>query len=257
MNEQLRAGGKAEAPDYDTLLANRFLKVYDLKNAPGGHYFEASRREGDRITAFMEDSSFKKLLPDAVTVAVILEDLKGPETDKNVSRDAAGGGAYADLPSEPLLLLNYEFRYPVGRELLSPPAGLIDPGDAEPPHGGADDDISYPDPVLRAAAREISEETGLRVLKGDRLFKVTQAAFSSPGMTDESNALACAVLKGHSVSELTHCGAEGTESFGEFELLTRAGAKAILKAGTDARGNWFSAYTWIVLLYFVSGLWQE
>jgi len=256
MSDKVQEGGNAEGPVFDTLLANRYLKIYDLKNAPGGHYFEASRREGDRITAFMGDNAFKALLPDAVTVAVILEDFK-------TSGEVPAGGAAV----EPRLLLNYEFRYPVGRELLSPPAGLIDPGDAVCADGDNASAVDAPaaantwklpcDPVLRAAAREIFEETGLRVREGDRLFKVTQAAFSSPGMTDESNAVACAVLKGHSAAELSHSGAEGTEAFGEFELVTLEEARSILKAGADSRGNWFSAYTWIVLLYFVSEMWRE
>lgn len=79
---------------------------------------------------------------------------------------------------EAKLLTFYEFRYPTGRYLLSIPAGLIDPADCE-----------TEDPILTAARREIKEETGITIKDTDIFYTVNPTAFSSPGMTDESNVL--------------------------------------------------------------------
>ena len=76
--------------------------------------------------AIKSEEDFKKALPDAATCALILV-IKG----------------------EPKLLLHYEYRYPAGQFLLSPPAGLIDP-----------EDTTNENPLLITAKREIKEETG-------------------------------------------------------------------------------------------------
>ncbi|MBO4327360.1 MAG: NUDIX hydrolase [Clostridia bacterium] len=217
------------------LFENRFLNAYDLNYAPGKHYFEASRRSADKLVATMSDDEFKAMLPDAVTCAVIIR-----SHDDN-GREREG------------LLLSYEYRYPCGRFLLSPPAGLIDPEDAE---GRSTDEA-----VLMAAAREIKEETGLGVCagRGDRLFTVSPVLFSSPGMTDESNAIACAVLnipRGEALN-VNYDGITGTERFAGSIVVDRAGAEKLLKKGRDAKGNFYSAYTAVVLLYFISGLWRS
>jgi len=213
------------------LLENRFLKAYDLQYAPGKHYFEASRRGRERLVASMNDDEFKALLPDAVTCAVIIK-----------------------RPSEGAkLLLSYEYRYPCARFLLSPPAGLIDPEDIE--------GRTAEEAVLHAAEREIEEETGISIDRGrgDRLFMVDQALFSSPGITDESNAIACAVLNVPEDCQLNinYDGVSGTEQFEGSVFIDRAEAKQILKRGRDEKGNFFSVYTALVLLYFISGLWEE
>ena len=207
-----------------SLMESRFIKVYDLQYAPDRHYFDASRRSLDNLVAHKSDEDFQNMLPDAVSCFVILK----------VGEDA------------PKLLTSYEFRYPAGQFLLSPPAGLIDPEDAE-----------LKDPVLTAAVREIKEETGLDVKDTDRLFLVNPLLFSSPGMTDESNALACAVISVKDTDSLTQTGAVGSEKFDGFRLLTKEEAREILKSGRDEHGNFFSVYTWCALMYFVSGMWES
>ena len=217
--------------DIVPLLENRFLKAYDLQYAPGKHYFEASRRGADRLVAAMGGEEFRALLPDAVTCAVIIK----------------------DAPDSAKLLLSYEYRYPCGRFLLSPPAGLIDPEDIE--------GRTAEEAVLCAAQREIEEETGLKIdrSRGDRLFMVNQALFSSPGMTDESNAIACAVLNvpENSQPDINYDGVSGTERFDGSVFIDRSGAIEILKRGRDEKGNFFSVYTALVLMYFISGLWED
>ena len=159
------------------------------------------------------------MLPDAVTIAVILH-LPGNETR---------------------LLMSYEYRYPVGQFLLSPVAGLLDP-----------EDQSGPDPLVSAAIREIREETGLTVKETDKVYVLNPCAFSSPGMTDESNAFLCAELTLDSLDALNQDGAEGSELFNGFELLDRQRAQEIFRTGRDEQGNFYSLAAWMVLSIFLS-----
>ena len=208
----------------ETLLETKFLKVFDLQYAPGKHYFDATRRSKEQLVALQSDEDSRTMLPDAVTCIVVVQEAE----------------------QEAKLLLTYEFRYPTGQFLLSPPAGLIDPQDKEKAQ-----------PLLETAAREIHEETGLTVQESDRLHVVNPCLFSSPGMTDESNALVCAVLHPQDLSQLTQAGAVGSECFDGFVLLSKEEAQEILRQGRDAHGMFYSVYTWAALLYFVSGMWEE
>ena len=109
----------------ETLFDEKFLRVYDLKYAPTGHYYNASRRAKDALAAVKEDNEFKEMLPDAVSMVVIFKGSDG----------------------EAKLLLTKEYRYPVGRFLLSVPAGLMDPEDADAEQ-----------PLFETAKRELMEE---------------------------------------------------------------------------------------------------
>ncbi len=202
------------------LLETKFIKVYDLQYAEGKHYYDASRREVSNLAAVKSEEEFRQMLPDAVTCIVVLK-----------------------TPSEePRLLLSYEYRYPAGRYLLSPPAGLIDPSDRD-----------GTEPLVATAKREIFEETGIRVKDTDRVTVLSPLAFSSPGMTDESNALVSVVIELNDLSELTQKGAQGSELFSGFELLTKAEAEDILRKGIDKYGRFYSVYTWCALNSFISG----
>lgn len=206
------------------LFESRFIKVFDLQYEEGKHYFDATRRPLDNLMAIKSDEEFKNALPDAVTCVVIL----------NVKNE------------EPKLLLDYEYRYPAGQFLLSPPAGLLDPEDAD-----------TATPLLATAKREIEEETGLVLKENDKLFVINPLLFSTPGMTDESNALVCAVINLESTDALSQEGAVGSECFNGFELLTKEEAGKILQNGRDANGIYYSVFTWAALMYFVSGMWQN
>ena len=81
------------------IYENRFLKVYDLQYAEGKHYFDATRRSLDDLTAIKSEEELKKMVPDAVSCVLILK-LKG---------------------KEPVLCLNKEYRFPAGQFLLSVP----------------------------------------------------------------------------------------------------------------------------------------
>jgi len=203
----------------ETLYESRFLNMFDLQYADGRHYYEATRRSKDSLVLKKKDAEFRSMLPDAVTIAVVLH-LPGNETR---------------------LLMSYEYRYPVGQFLLSPVAGLLDPED----HSG-------PDPLVSAAIREIREETGLTVKEADKVYVLNPCAFSSPGMTDESNAFLCAELTLDSLDALNQDGAEGSELFNGFELLDRQRAQEIFRTGRDEQGNFYSLAAWMVLSIFLS-----
>lgn len=204
------------------LFESRFIKVFDLQYEEGKHYFDATRRSVDNLMAVKTDEEFKQALPDAVTCVVIL----------NIQGE------------EPKLLLDYEYRYPAGQFLLSPPAGLLDPEDA-----------ACAEPLLATAKREIEEETGLVLGENDKLFTINPLLFSTPGMTDESNALVCAVVNLKDISALSQQGAVGSECFDGFELLTKEDARKLLSDGRDKDGIFYSIFTWAALMYFVSDLW--
>ena len=203
----------------ETLYESRFLNMFDLQYADGRHYYEATRRSKDSLVLKKKDAEFRSMLPDAVTIAVVLH-LPGNETR---------------------LLMSYEYRYPVGQFLLSPVAGLLDP-----------EDQSGPDPLVSAAIREIREETGLTVKETDKVYVLNPCAFSSPGMTDESNAFLCAELTLDSLDALNQDGAEGSELFNGFELLDRQRAQEIFRTGRDEQGNFYSLAAWMVLSIFLS-----
>lgn len=206
----------------ETLLDARFIRLYDLQYEKGRHYFDASRRKKSDLVAIKSDEEFKSMLADAVSCVVII---KTPN-------------------AEPKLLLSYEYRYPTGQYLLSVPAGLVDPEDKD-----------AKEPLLETAKREIKEETGLEVKESDRLFVVNPCLFSTPGMTDESNAIVCAFITTDEV-HVDQNGAVGSELFDGFTLLTKDKALKIVKDGRDEYGNYYSVYTWIGLMVFLSNIWQ-
>ena len=206
-----------------TLIETRFIKVADLQYNEMGHYYSVSRRPCGSVP-LMAEEEFKNMISDAVTCIVIVK-------------------RHGD---EPKLLLTKEFRYPVGQFLLSPPAGLIDQEDRE-----------TESPVISAAKREIEEETGLAVKETDLIYVVNPLCFSSPGMTDESNALACAVVDADEGFEFNSDHTESVERIGDYALFSREDALRVLEQGRDDEGIFYSVYTFIALIYFVSGLWKE
>lgn len=244
------------------LFESRFIKVFDLQYEEGKHYYDATRRTRENLVATKSAQEFRTMLPDAVTCVVVVKDTGGT----------------------PRLLLSREYRYPAGQFLLNPPAGLLDPedldtGNASSPQTTSTDqvqtDSSLPGTttdrenmsidatdavreaaVLSAARREIQEETGLTVKDTDTLYVFNPLLFSSPGMTDESNAFVCAVLSLEDPSQLSQEGAVGSELFDGFELLTEEDTRHFLQTGRDREGFFYSLSTWVAMMYFVSGLWK-
>ena len=203
----------------ETLYETRFLKCYDLQYEEGKHYYEVSRRQREDLVAAKTEAEAREMLPDAVTIAVVLH-LPGGETR---------------------LLMTYEYRYPVGQFLLSPIAGLLDPEDKD-----------CADPLVTAAIREIKEESGLDVKASDRVYVLNPCAFTTPGMTDESNAFLCAEITLDSLDGLNQKGAVGSEMFNGYELLDKERARKIFMDGRDEHGNFYSLPAWMVLSIFLT-----
>ena len=114
----------------ETIYESEYMNLYDLQYREGGHYYCASRRNKDRMVALTPDEECGTMQPDAVSCFVVLN-IKGQ-------------------PKK--LLLNWEYRYPVGQYMLSAPAGLIDKGD-----------WNNPNALVDTAIRELKEETGIEL----------------------------------------------------------------------------------------------
>ena len=218
MKETLKLTKEQVHNAYDS----RFIKVFGMEYVAGKQYMNATRRNVDDLVALKSEEEFKSMLPDAVSCVVILDG------------------------DEPKLLLTYEFRYPAGQYLLSVPAGLIDKSDE-----------AEADPIIVTAKRELKEETNIDLSEDDKIEIINPLLFSTPGMTDESNALVCVVISDAQSLQLSQAGAVGTECFDGFVTLTRGDAERILKQGKDDKGIFYSVYTWAALMYFVSGMWSR
>jgi len=206
------------------LFDSKYIRIYDLEYEPGRHYLNASRRKKEDLIAIKPEKEFQNALPDAVTLCVIIR--------------KAG---------EDRLFMFYEYRYPAGRFLLSPPAGLIDPEDKD-----------QKDPVYTTAVRELFEETGLVFDAQKDFFKtINPLSFSTPGMSDESNAIALLILNEPDLSSLTDRNTVGSELFSGYRLLTREDAEKCIETGRDEYGNFFSMYAWQDILYFLSDIWRK
>lgn len=202
-----------------TLYETKFIKVFDIQYAPGRHYYDATRRTKDNLMALKNGATYRNELPDAVSIVFILH-IEG---------------------KEPQLCLVKEFRYPAGQFLLGVPAGLIDQ---------ADKDTATP--LETAAKRELFEECGVTLTGNDTVAVLNPFLFSTPGMTDESNALLCVELFRSDMPSISQDGAEGSECFSGYQLLSVEDAKRVLQQGTDDAGIFYSVYTWAALMYFVS-----
>ena len=202
------------------VLDTKFIKVYDIEFREGGHYYDVSRRSAEELIAEKSAGEIKALVPDAVSCEVVLE----------------------QEGKDPLLLLAKEYRYPVGQYLLSPTAGLIDEEDKS---------LSRDAAIRVTAIRELKEETGITFKEGDSVELISPMLFSSPGMTDENNAMVRIIVRQADLGELTQDGCEGSEQFDGFELYNVNEAKRVLEQGYDDNGMFYSVYTWIALADFV------
>lgn len=196
---------------------SRFIKVFGMEYVEGKQYMNATRRSLDDLVALKKGEDFTNMVADAVSCVVIING------------------------EEPQLLLTYEFRYPVGQYLLSVPAGLIDAKDKETSQ-----------PVISAALRELKEEANIELTDNDKIEIINPLLFSTPGMTDESNALVSVVIADESSLALNQDGAEGTECFDGFVFLTKKEAARLLQQGFDDNGIYYSVYTWAALMYFMA-----
>ena len=211
-----------------SLFESKFIKVFDLQYREGRHYYNATRRDEEDLVAAKSTEEFKKMLPDAVSCVVIW----------NPSDDDEKSG------HEPCLLMNREFRYPTGQYLLSVPAGLIEPEDCT---GDNDNTV----PLIKTAMRELHEETGLKVTEKDTVSVINPCLFSTPGMTDEGNALVYISINRDEMPKMNHDGAEGSEVFEGFRLVSKEDAEEYLCKGRDEHGMYYPLFTWAALMFFM------
>ena len=213
-------GGFMKKEQIKKLYDSKFMKMYDLQYKEGKHYYCASRREEDRLQAVLPKEKYGSLPPDGVSCVVVLR-VKG---------------------EEPKLLLNWEYRYPAGQYLLSVPAGLVE----------AEAWNSTEEAIKNTAVRELKEETGIVVGEKDEISIINPFVFSSPGMTDEANALVYMSINRDTMPELSQSGAEGSEKFEGCRLVSLAEARKYLVDGKDEHGIYYPVYTWAALMFFVT-----
>lgn len=201
-----------------TIYDSRYVKLYDLQYEEGVHYYMASRNSKDELPALISTEDYMDLSPDSASCFVVIR-VKG---------------------EEPKLLLSWEYRYPAGQYLLSVPAGLIDP-----------EDKGKPDAVIITAKRELKEETGIEVLDCDEVKVVNPFVFSTPGLTDEGNALVFISINRDEMPAIDQGGAVGSEKFKGYELLDKKKAEELLMRGRDDHGVYYPLYTWAALMFFM------
>lgn len=215
-----------------TYFDSPFINVVGNPMPNGNDYMLVTRRNAKNMVINKNDYEYKIMMPDAVACALIIK--------------------VKDKPAR--LFLQNEFRYPLGRFLLSPPAGLID------------DDLKYMEEldmrcnaIIATAAKEIFEETGLDIKKSTQCTTriISPAVFSSPGLTDESTAMVSIVVELDEEPNWNHNHIESTEIFDEMVFLTKTEARSLLRTGLDFNYNPYPVYTWAILMWFVSDMWKE
>ena len=155
--------------------------------------------------------------------------------------DHKGAAAVVAVREDGKLLMVRQYRNALERETLEIPAGGLN---------------GREEPTDQAAMRELQEETGITLEESDSIRLVNPLVFSTPGMTDESNALVQITLNREEMPKVSQDGAVGTECFDGFLLLTREEAQKILKDGVDDQGLFYPLYTWAALMCFVTGMWE-
>ena len=124
--------------------------------------------------------------------------------------------------------------------MLSVPAGLID-----------EKDWDNPNALVATAIRELKEETGIEVEESDEVKVISPCVFSTPGMTDEGNALVYISINREEMPKMYHDGAEGSEVFEGFRLVSKEDAQDYLCKGRDEHGMYYPLYTWAALMFFM------
>ena len=155
--------------------------------------------------------------------------------------DHKGAAAVVAVREDGKLLMVRQYRNALERETLEIPAGGLN---------------GREEPTDQAAMRELQEETGITLEESDSIRLVNPLVFSTPGMTDESNALVQIILNREEMPKVSQEGAVGTECFDGFLLLTKEEAQKILKDGVDDQGFFYPLYTWAALMCFATGMWK-
>ena len=105
--------------------------------------------------------------------------------------------------------------------------------------------------LVDTAIRELKEETGIEVEESDEIKVVSPCVFSTPGMTDEGNALVYISINRDEMPKMNHDGAEGSEVFEGFRLVSKEDAEEYLCKGRDELGMYYPLFTWAALMFFM------
>ena len=124
--------------------------------------------------------------------------------------------------------------------MLIVPAGLID-----------DYYCVNPNALFATAIRELKEETGIEVEESDEIKVISPCVFSTPGMPDEGNAFVYISINRDEMPKMNHEGAEGSEVFEGFRLVSKEAAQDYLCKGRDEHGMYYPLYTWAALMFFM------
>lgn len=125
---------------------NKYVLTYEMPDGRPHNYECASRKPIDAFRAGLEARGAGKT--DAAPDAVCI---------------------VARTPRDTLVMIR-EFRYPLNSWCIAFPAGLVDSGED----------------IVRCACRELEEETGYTVIDESSVRALSQAGFSSTGLTDET-----------------------------------------------------------------------
>ena len=87
--------------------------------------------------------------------------------------------------------------------------------------------------------------------ESDEIKVVSPCVFSTPGMTDEGNALVYISINRDEMPKMNHDGAEGSEVFEEFRLVSKEDAEEYLCKGRDEHGMYYPLFTWAALMFFM------
>ena len=163
---------------------NKYLNIYE---------FDSVFRDGSTGTYFMASRNMKAEQLKAVnhndhSDGVIIYSVYGENKDK--------------------LVLIKQFRYPINDYIYEFPAGLVEPGED----------------MLKAAVREIYEETGLHFVPKKVPDGYSKAFFTTVGMTDEC----CGTVYGYCSGTPSNAGQEGSEDI-EIVLADREECRRILR----------------------------
>lgn len=113
--------------------------------------------------------------------------------------------------------------------------------------------------ILHTAERELKEETGIDVNKLSKTKEsiLNREAFSTPGFTNESNALVCMQAEIESSDVLTNKNNEDSEHITMYRLIGKEEAIKFIQTGKDDFGNSIPLITYTALLYFISGIYED
>lgn len=124
------------------------------------------------------DVNYKTALGNIKTYEMISRD-KSINSIEDLQKDGSADAVILIIHSEDgsKILLNKEFRMAIGKQVFNFPAGLIDPGET----------------VEVSAARELWEETGLKLTRIDEVLPV---CYSAVGVTNETSVCIIGIAEG-------------------------------------------------------------